>query len=217
MKLWRKTDLCKMQSTFYKCRKQINSLFTLMNSVLMTLRQYLLSDSRFCICANNLMRWIYCLHIATLTTSIYSPCLFNALKQIKRIKCTSTMNLNFKNNHIEIHSGDANFVLNPESIVIDDYVMDFPGEFERRGVFVEIRESGKISSMSSQLNENTYLSSRRDISWESRITPVISITRIWWSSQQVNHSGKLSKHGKHLWLCHLAQRLQIFSQNSGKQ
>ena len=52
------------------------------------------------------------------------------------------MNLNFKNNHIEIHSGDANFVLNPESIVIDDYIMDFPGEFERRGVFVEIRESG---------------------------------------------------------------------------
>lgn len=51
------------------------------------------------------------------------------------------MNLNFKNNHIEIHSGDANFVLNPESVVIDDYVMDFPGEFERRGVFVEIRES----------------------------------------------------------------------------
>lgn len=53
------------------------------------------------------------------------------------------MNLNFKNNHIEIHSGDANFVLNPESVVIDDYVMDFPGEFERRGVFVEIRESGE--------------------------------------------------------------------------
>jgi hypothetical protein len=52
------------------------------------------------------------------------------------------MNLNFKNNHIEIHSGEANFVLNPESVVIDDYVMDFPGEFERRGVFVEIRESG---------------------------------------------------------------------------
>ena len=52
------------------------------------------------------------------------------------------MNLNFKNNHIEIHSGDANFILNPESVVIDDYVMDFPGEFERRGVFVEIRESG---------------------------------------------------------------------------
>lgn len=51
------------------------------------------------------------------------------------------MNLNFKNNHIEIHSGEANFVLNPESVVIDDYVMDFPGEFERRGVFVEIRES----------------------------------------------------------------------------
>ena len=53
------------------------------------------------------------------------------------------MNLNFKNNHIEIHSGEANFVLNPESVVIDDYVMDFPGEFERRGVFVEIRESNK--------------------------------------------------------------------------
>ncbi len=52
------------------------------------------------------------------------------------------MNLNFKNKHIEIHSGDANFVLNPESVVIDDYVMDFPGEFERRGVFVEIREAG---------------------------------------------------------------------------
>lgn len=53
------------------------------------------------------------------------------------------MNLNFKNNHIEIHSGDANFVLNPESVVIDDYVMDFPWEFERRGVFVEIRESAE--------------------------------------------------------------------------
>lgn len=53
------------------------------------------------------------------------------------------MNLNFKNDHIEIHSGEANFVLNPESVVIDGYVMDFPGEFERRGVFVEIRESGK--------------------------------------------------------------------------
>jgi len=52
------------------------------------------------------------------------------------------MNLNFKNDHIEIHSGEANLVLNPESVVIDDYVMDFPGEFERRGVFVEIRESG---------------------------------------------------------------------------
>lgn len=52
------------------------------------------------------------------------------------------MNLNFKNNHIEIHSGDANFVLNDSSVVIDDYIMDFPGEFERRGVFVEIRESG---------------------------------------------------------------------------
>lgn len=52
------------------------------------------------------------------------------------------MNLNFKNDHIEIHSGEANFILNPESVVIDDYVMDFPGEFERRGVFVEIRESG---------------------------------------------------------------------------
>lgn len=52
------------------------------------------------------------------------------------------MNLNFKNNHIEIHSGDANFVLNPELIIIDGYVMDFPGEFERQGVFVEIRESG---------------------------------------------------------------------------
>jgi|GEM_PF-1096760 len=51
------------------------------------------------------------------------------------------MNLNFKNDHIEIHSGDANFVLNDKSVVIDDYVMDFPGEFERRGVFVEIRES----------------------------------------------------------------------------
>lgn len=52
------------------------------------------------------------------------------------------MNLNFKNNHIEIHSGEANFVLNDKSVVIDDYVMDFPGEFERRGVFVEIREVG---------------------------------------------------------------------------
>lgn len=52
------------------------------------------------------------------------------------------MNLNFKNDHIEIHSGEANLVLNPESVIIDDYVMDFPGEFERRGVFVEIRESG---------------------------------------------------------------------------
>lgn len=52
------------------------------------------------------------------------------------------MNLNFKNDHIEIHSGDANIILNPESVVIDDYVMDFPGEYERRGVFVEIRESG---------------------------------------------------------------------------
>lgn len=52
------------------------------------------------------------------------------------------MNLNFKNNHIEIHSGDANFILNEGSVVIDDYVMDFPGEFERRGVFVEIREAG---------------------------------------------------------------------------
>ena len=52
------------------------------------------------------------------------------------------MNLNFKNDHIEIHSGDANFVLNDKSVVIDGYVMDFPGEFERRGVFVEIRESG---------------------------------------------------------------------------
>lgn len=52
------------------------------------------------------------------------------------------MNLNFKNDHIEIHSGEANLVLNSESVVIDEYVMDFPGEFERRGVFVEIRESG---------------------------------------------------------------------------
>lgn len=52
------------------------------------------------------------------------------------------MNLNFKNDHIEIHSGDANFILNDTSVVIDGYVMDFPGEFERRGVFVEIRESG---------------------------------------------------------------------------
>ena len=52
------------------------------------------------------------------------------------------MNLNFKNDHIEIHSGEANFILNDKSVVIDGYVMDFPGEFERRGVFVEIRESG---------------------------------------------------------------------------
>ena len=51
------------------------------------------------------------------------------------------MNLNFRNGHIEIHSGDANIVLNDTGVVIDDYVMDFPGEYERRGVFVEIREA----------------------------------------------------------------------------
>lgn len=52
------------------------------------------------------------------------------------------MNLNFKDGRIEIHSGAANIVLKDTSVVIDDYIMDFPGEFERRGVFVEIRESG---------------------------------------------------------------------------
>jgi len=54
------------------------------------------------------------------------------------------MNLNFKDGRIEIHSGAANIILKDTSVVIDDYVMDFPGEFERRGVFVEIRESGSL-------------------------------------------------------------------------
>ena len=52
------------------------------------------------------------------------------------------MNLNFKNNHIEIHSSDAHILLN-HTVGIDEYVMDFPGEYERRGVFVEVREVSK--------------------------------------------------------------------------
>ena len=52
------------------------------------------------------------------------------------------MNLSLKDGDIEIHSGDARVMLKPEVVIIDGYTMDFPGEYERRGVFVEIRESG---------------------------------------------------------------------------
>lgn len=52
------------------------------------------------------------------------------------------MNLSSKNDRLEITSGEANIVLSGPSVVIGDYVMDFPGEYERRGVFVEIREAG---------------------------------------------------------------------------
>lgn len=51
------------------------------------------------------------------------------------------MNLNFKNGRIEIQSGPAHIELDNASAVVDGYVMDFPGEYERKGVFVEVRES----------------------------------------------------------------------------
>lgn len=55
------------------------------------------------------------------------------------------MNISIKNGFLTLQSDDALCTLTSTSVIINEYVMDFPGEYERRGVFVEIREmSGQL-------------------------------------------------------------------------
>ena len=43
--------------------------------------------------------------------------------------------------HIQITEWDAHIALGDTGISIDGYDMNFPGEYERRGIFVETRTS----------------------------------------------------------------------------
>jgi hypothetical protein len=51
------------------------------------------------------------------------------------------MLLSSRDSSLLLQSGDAHIMLTGASLDIDGYTMDFPGEYERRGIFVEIRES----------------------------------------------------------------------------
>lgn len=43
--------------------------------------------------------------------------------------------------NVQITEGDAHLLLGDTSVSVDDYDMSFPGEYERRGIFVETRTS----------------------------------------------------------------------------
>ncbi len=50
------------------------------------------------------------------------------------------MNISSSPQGLAIQTGDAKMTLQSTHVVVNEYVMDFPGEYERRGVFVEVRE-----------------------------------------------------------------------------
>lgn len=51
------------------------------------------------------------------------------------------MNISSQGENITLQSGDTKVLLSGPCTTIDEYVVDFPGEFERRGVFIEVRET----------------------------------------------------------------------------
>ncbi len=51
------------------------------------------------------------------------------------------LSLGQKDSHIDITEGNAHISLCETSVLLNDYVIDFPGEYERSLIFAEVRET----------------------------------------------------------------------------